>query len=173
MKHILITTAVFVAMTIPGRADAERIQADLTGFQEIPAVSTPAGGKFRAKITRKDLAINYELSYSGMQGDATQAHIHLAQKGVTGSIMLWLCQTASKPGPSASIPTCPTRSGTVTGKLTASDVLASQATQQIAAGELDEAVAAIRGGVAYVNVHTTASASGELRGQIRPRNKVR
>ncbi len=38
--------------------------------------------------------------------------------------------------------------------------------QLIGAGEFDELVAAIRAGVAYVNVHTSVVGSGEIRGQI-------
>ena len=41
------------------------------------------------------------------------------------------------------------------------------ASQQLAAGELNEVIRAIRAGVAYANVHTTLSTSGEIRGQIR------
>ena len=41
------------------------------------------------------------------------------------------------------------------------------AAQLVAAGELAELVRAIKAGVTYANVHTTAVASGEIRGQIR------
>jgi hypothetical protein len=37
----------------------------------------------------------------------------------------------------------------------------------VTAGQFDEAVAAIRAGIAYVNVHTTLVGSGEIRGQLR------
>jgi hypothetical protein len=39
--------------------------------------------------------------------------------------------------------------------------------QQISAGEFTEAVAAIRKGLAYANVHTALSGGGEIRGQLR------
>ena len=38
--------------------------------------------------------------------------------------------------------------------------------QGITAGEWGELVAAIRSGVTYANVHTTAHPGGEIRGQI-------
>src|SRR5207249_11246942 len=41
------------------------------------------------------------------------------------------------------------------------------ATQQFAPGELDEVIAAIRAGVAYVNVHSNLSPGGQIREQIR------
>ena len=44
------------------------------------------------------------------------------------------------------------------------------ASQQLAAGELNEVIRAIRAGVAYANVHTILSPGGEIRGQIRVRD---
>ena len=51
--------------------------------------------------------------------------------------------------------------------ITAANVIAAAAPQQLTAGELDEVIAAIRAGVAYVNVHTAVSPGGEIRGQLR------
>ena len=45
-------------------------------------------------------------------------------------------------------------------------IAASTAAQQVTAGELEEVIAAMRSAVAYVNVHTTLSPGGEIRGQI-------
>lgn len=56
-------------MAAPAVASAERIQATLTGYEEVPAVSTVAGGEFRAMVSRDNQAIDYELPYSGPQGD--------------------------------------------------------------------------------------------------------
>jgi hypothetical protein len=65
-------------------------------------------------------------------------------------------------------PLCPT-SGTVAGAVTAADVIAaSTASQRILAGELAEAIAAIRAGAAYVNVPSTPlTTGGEIRGRMR------
>lgn len=85
---------------------------------------------------------------------------------MNGSIVIWFCGTPSNPGP-AGTQTCP-QSGTITGTITAANVVAgSMTSQQLDAGELDEVIAAIRGGVAYANVHTELSPGGEIRGQIR------
>ena len=64
-------------------------------------------------------------------------------------------------------PLCP-QSGTVTGQITAANVIAAAtASQQIVAGELAEVIAAIRAGRAYVNVHSTPlTPGGEIRGQV-------
>jgi hypothetical protein len=171
MKTLRVALALLVAAAVPALASAERIHAALTGYQEVPAVSTAGSGEFRAKIARDDQSIDYELTFSGLTGTVQQAHIHFAQRGVNGSIVVWLCQTTTTPAPAAVAtltPSCP-QSGTVTGTITAANVIsAATASQQITAGELAEVIAAIRAGVAYVNVHATPlNPGGEIRGQIR------
>ncbi len=75
------------------------------------AVSTGARGKFEAELEGD--VIDYELSYKGLEGDVTQAHIHFGQRHTVGGIVVWLCQTAGVPAPSAPIdvsavtPLCP------------------------------------------------------------------
>jgi hypothetical protein len=154
----------------PASADGQdRFRVKLKGFEEVPSVSTVASGEFEAKIRGSDEGlVEYELSYSGLQGTVTQAHIHVAQRSVNGGIVVWLCQTPGTPAPAAVAaitPMCPL-SGTVTGTFTAANVLAAQPAQQIVAGELAEVIAAMRAGVAYANVHTNLSPGGEIRGQI-------
>ena len=145
--------------------DEVKLKAKLQGFQEAPAISTGANGRFSGEIDRHDTSIAYELSYSGLEGDVRQAHIHFGQRGVAGGISVFLCQTPTNPDPTTHAPTCP-QSGTVTGTLTAANVI-GPAGQGIAAGEFAELVRAIRAGVSYANVHSTKFPSGEIRGQIR------
>ena len=153
-------------LAMPAMAGAEEIKARLIGFQEVPSVATVARGEFTARITDDDQSIDYELEFNGLQAPVTQSHIHVAQKAVNGSIVVWLCGTASNPGP-AGTQTCP-QSGTISGTITPANVVAGSITsQQLLAGNLAEVIRAIRGGVAYANVHTTLSPGGEIRGQIR------
>jgi len=145
--------------------------AHLRGYQEVPSVSTPATGEFRAVIAKDQQSITYELRYQGLQNTISQAHIHFGQRSVNGSIVIWLCGTASATGPTGT-QTCPqsaTGNMPVTGKITSSDVLAAATTSQlITAGELAEVIAAIRAGVAYANVHgLPLNGAGEIRGQIK------
>lgn len=166
MKKLAILTALSVVLAAPAIARAELIAARLTGLHEVPSVATVARGEFRARINRDDQSIDYELTYEGLQGMVRQAHIHFAERHVNGSIVVWLCGTASNPGP-AGTQLCP-QTGTITGTITAADVIAaSNASQQVNAGDLDRVIAAIRGRAAYVNVHTDLSPGGEIRGQIR------
>jgi hypothetical protein len=170
MKLLHVTLAALIAAAIPSTVRAEIIEAHLTGYQEVPAVSTPAHGEFIARISKDGQSISYALNFGDLVGTVSQSHIHIAQRGVSGAIVIWLCQTAASPSPITTTPMCP-QSGTVTGTITAANVVATPTTavsQLIAAGELDEVIAAIRAGVAYVNVHATpANPGGEIRGQIK------
>ena len=149
-------------------ARAETIQATLIGYEEVPSVSTVAHGEFRGFISRNNDSIDYELTYDGLQGNVTQAHIHFGQRSVNGGIVLWFCGTMTNPGP-AGTPLCTNDSGHFTGTFTSGNVQGiggGNVGQQLSAGELAEVIRAIRAGSAYVNVHTTLSAGGEIRGQI-------
>lgn len=102
--------------------------------------------------------------YEGFVTPVQQAHIHLGRRGVNGGIMVFLCSNLGN-GP-AGTPACPTPAGTVTGTLTAASVV-GPAAQGIVAGEFAEVINAIRNGAAYVNIHTQAFPSGEIRDQVK------
>ncbi|HEY6368050.1 MAG TPA: CHRD domain-containing protein [Candidatus Binatia bacterium] len=152
-------------------ARGESLQAALTGYEESPSVSTVASGTFFAFVQDGDTSFQYFLSYFGLQGTVTQGHIHVAQPGVNGSIIIWLCQTATNPDPTNLSPQCP-QGGTVQGTITAANVIAgSTASQQLNTGDFAGAIAAMRAGAAYANVHTNLSSGGEIRGQIKVTSK--
>ena len=126
-------------------------------------VSSGAIGSFEASIG--DAQLDYTLSYSGLEADVTQAHIHFGQRSVNGGISAWLCGTAGLPGPTGT-PLCPgARAGDISDTIVAADVIGPTG-QGIAPTEFAELVAAIRAGRAYANVHTTKFPGGEIRGQI-------
>ena len=170
-NHALGVAGAILALGFALPATAETMHAKLTGYEEVPAVSSPGKGDFRAKIDKRRQTIDYELSYEGTQGAVFQAHIHFAQRGVNGAIVVWLCGQAPATPP-ANTPLCPTPDGTVHGMITADSTLFTGAPGQLlSAGEFDELVHAMREGVTYVNVHTSAASggvpSGELRGQVK------
>jgi len=147
--------------------DRSRFAAGLTGFEEVPTLSTDGSGFFKATIHRDQ--IRYTLHYRGPfnaapeGGTVTQAHIHLGARAVNGAISAFLCSNLGN-GP-AGTPACPAAPATVTGVITPLQVIGPGA-QGIAAGEFGELVRALRAGAAYANVHTTTFAGGEIRGQI-------
>src|SRR6266567_2275542 len=65
-------------LAVPVAAGAEEIHAKLIGYQEVPSVSTVARGEFRAQISRDGSAIDWELSFSGLQAPVTQARVAYA-----------------------------------------------------------------------------------------------
>ena len=139
---------------------------ELSGYNETPStLSTTGSGWFRAKIDDNAQKIEYTLHYEGLEGNVTQAHIHLGRPALTGGIMLWLCGTASNPGP-AGTPVCPAGTeGTVSGTLAAAQVV-GPTTQGVEVGAFNEAVAAIRAGATYANVHSTKYGGGEIRAPL-------
>jgi hypothetical protein len=138
--------------------DRIELRARLTGFEEVPPISTTGRGDFRAEV--EDEEMQFRLRYSNLEGGSiVGAHIHFGQSGVNGGIVVHFCGTGGKPA-------CPPAPATLEGTITAADVV-GVAAQGIAAGEFDEVLRAIRAGRGYVNVHTTTFSGGEIRGQIK------
>ena len=161
--YIVVLLSGLVALVVAGASaigarGGKQPVAILTGYQEVPSLSTSARGTFRARIGRD--SITFTLTYRGLETNATAAHIHLGQPGVAGGVSAFLCGGAK--------PACPATSGTVQGTITAADVI-GPAAQGIAPREFGELVRAVRAGATYVNVHSTRYTAGEIRGQILPR----
>jgi hypothetical protein len=132
-------------------------------MSRIHSVSTAAHGGFALQLSPDGAALHYRLAYDGLEGDVTQAHIHVGQKDVNGGISAFLCSNLGN-GPAGTQP-CPPPPASISGIITAADVV-GPAAQGVAAGEFDELVRAIRRGVAYANVHSTKFPGGEVRSQI-------
>jgi hypothetical protein len=144
----------------------KEIRERLTGFQEVPVVSTNAEGKFRAEVRRD--RIEYKLRWEDLEGTVTQAHIHLGQRDVNGGISVWLCGNPNPPvvNPPAGTQPCPlTNPATIEGTVTAAQVV-GPAGQGIGPQEFDELLRAIRAGVTYANVHSSTFGGGEIRAQL-------
>lgn len=113
----------------------------MTGGQETPAVTTNATGTIEANYNRLTKTLSYKVTFSGLSGNATAAHIHgLGEPGVTAGVL----QTFS-PFPAAS-------SGTYSGSLLIDGV---KFTEEY-----------LLGNRYYINIHTAANGSGEIRGQL-------
>ena len=163
---VVLSMTVILAAAAMAASAATRfeVRTRLSGYMEVPAISTTAHGRFHAEITTGN-KIKYQLRYADVEGvSITQAHIHFGQKDVNGGVSVFLCTNLGN-GP-AGTPACPA-SGLVEGTLTADDVVAGAVDQGIAAGEFGELRRAIRNGVAYVNIHSETWPGGEARGQLR------
>lgn len=161
--RIALVGAALVAVVAAGGLSAaadsgNRFSATLTGYEETPTLSVTGIGTFSAELAKDRESISYSLSYSGLSGDASAAHIHLGQPAIAGGVIAFLCGGGDKPA-------CPGASGTVTGTIVAADII-GPAGQGIAAGEFAELVGAMQFGATYANVHTALFPAGEIRGQI-------
>lgn len=145
-----------------------RHKASLNSYEEVVggpgtastgSVSTTGRGRLSLKI--KSDGIEYRLRYEGTEGGTVSAaHIHFAQRHVSGGVIAFLCGGGEAP--------CTTPSGDISGTITPAEIQgpADQGIPTGAAG-FAEAVKAIRVGATYANIHTSPSfPEGEIRGQI-------
>lgn len=173
-RLLVVAVAVGVAVSITASGSAattgeeprrqNALLEQLSGFAETPlAISTPAGGQFRLQINNQTQEITWRLTYSDFATVVNQAHVHFGSPAQSGGISFFLCTNLGN-GP-AGTQLCPAAPATVSGTITAADVI-GPAGQGIAAGEFAEVVRAIRAGFMYVNVHSAAFPAGEIRAQL-------
>lgn len=113
------------------------ITVDLSGFQEVPPVATQAGGIANITLDPATGAVNGIVTFAGLSGPATAAHIHQSAVGTNGPIIVSLTPPFAEAG---TIP--------VSSILTLDQLSAAVADQL------------------YINIHTAANPGGEIRGQI-------
>ena len=171
----IAVAAAFAAFGTPAAfADkgARDFSTKLIGYNETPlTINTAAGGTFSAKLSKDGTALQYTLTYHDLSSDVQQAHIHFGAPAITGQIVLFLCTNLGNAPATVPLPqACPAAPATVTGTLTAADVIA-RATQGIDGGAAGfaEMIKAMRAGAAaYANVHSANFPSGEIRGAVKP-----
>ena len=169
MKRTLLVLAMLLLVPAAVMA-APTPTANLTGWEEVPSVSTTGNGTFTSVISKDGSQIDWELTYGDLEGAVQQSHIHLGNVGVNGGITVFLCTNLGN-GPAGTQP-CPAPPATISGSIVAADVsanipaTAAARTQGLNTGEIDELVSAIRAGATYVNVHSTTWPGGEIRAQL-------
>jgi hypothetical protein len=123
----------------------------LTAAQEMtPCASAGASATGTATVTvsadNTSIAVT-NVTYSGLSGAATMAHIHAGAAGANGGVVLAF----------------PTITSPFSKTFTAADyTVATGAPADFAAF-----VTSLKAGGAYINIHTAACAGGEIRGQIK------
>jgi hypothetical protein len=147
--------------------NSKQFSARLNGYQETVTpgpVSSTGVGEFRATLVAPD-KLHYVFRYSGLEGgNSLFAHVHFAQRSVSGGVSFFLCGGSTKPTP------CPNVEGTVEGDVGPADVI-GPTTQGIEPGSFAEILKAMQTGNAYANIHTTRWPGGEIRGQINDRDQ--
>ena len=122
--------------------------ATLSGDAVVPPITTIATGGFNAMVT--DGALDYTLTSDALE--ITQAHIHLGEPDVNGTVVAFLFGPAD-----------PAVDGVLTsGTITVADLL------DVLAGDFEAFVASLSNGQTYADVHAAANPAGQVRGQIEP-----
>ena len=127
-------------LTLPSVAQATETQFKLvlSGKQETPPNTTKGKGRGTASYDDQTHTLSYNITYSGLTGDATAAHFH----------------GPAKPGQSAP-PTVPIDKTGLASPITGTATLTDDQATQLLAGQW------------YFNVHTASNPNGEIRGQVR------
>ena len=140
----LIATLVFISCTKEDIFDLyeyENKYIAMSGTQEVPSVTTAALGNVQATYHQGSKILSYNITWSGLSGNASAAHIHnVAEAGVNAGVL------QSFSGFPAST------SGKYSGTLIVDGV------------KITEAL--LLSGKYYVNIHTAANPGGEIRGQL-------
>lgn len=152
-----------------GDAGDRTFSTKLIGYNETPlTINSSASGNFTGTLSSDGTSLQYTLTYQDLSSQVQQAHIHFGRPAITGQIVLFLCTNlGNAPGTVPTPQACP-QSGTITGTLTAADVIA-RATQGIDSGATGfaEMIKAMHAGAAYANVHSANFPGGEIRGALK------
>ncbi len=151
--------------------DSLRFSSRLSSFNEVPPKAIGSHGTFIATLSEDGTTLNWTLTWTGLTGPPSAAHIHFAQAGVSSGVMTYLCGGPTGNPAIPQKPDCPqTTSGSITGTTNAGDILAQNTPGASDLGlDLHDFAAflrALRSGDGYANMHTTRFPGGEIRGQL-------
>ena len=172
----LLASAMFLP-TFDDPASAEQVRAErLLGGNENPPVVSDGSGSFRARLHEDRISFRLRYDVASDESDVLEAHLHIANPGNNGGIVVWLCSNTGSTPPGATVRECPDSPGEVTGDIIAEDVQPVTGPLPdevliIDAGDLDGLKRLIEQGSVYANVHTDDHMGGEIRGQLEPRRR--
>ncbi|AHG05278.1 hypothetical protein HALDL1_10105 [Halobacterium sp. DL1] len=128
-----------------GDGDLQRVfEADLSGDNEVPAVDTDASGTARVAVSEDGDQISYRFQVQNLSNPVA-AHIHCGGPDENGPVGITLYND-----------------GVFTPGIAAQPDEGNECDWET----LDDAVAAMRDGDTYVNLHTEQNPQGEIRGQL-------
>ena len=91
-KHAMIVLAGLVAaaaMAMPASAETLHYTASLKGSDEVPATSSKGAGTAELSFDTTSKLLTYKVTYSGLTGPATAAHIHgPAEAGKNAGVLI-------------------------------------------------------------------------------------
>lgn len=151
---VIVLSLILLAPQVMAKGPVKNFHAILAGDTNARGVAT-----FQLSPNKDEL--KYKVIVANIQ-DVIGAHIHLALEDQNGPIALSLVPDPDNfPPPFISDPGVTVNGILVEGTATASDLVGP-----LTGSTIEGLVAEINAGNAYVNVHTVAFRSGEIRGQI-------
>ena len=135
-RIMLATLALGVTVGLGGPACAEKMTVKLSGTSEVPPTTSTGTGTADVDFDPATKKLSWKLTYSGLTGPATAAHFHGP------------AERGKNAGVAVAIPNA--TSSPVEGSATLTDAQAAD----------------LQAGKYYINVHTQANPSGEIRGQV-------
>lgn len=140
-----------VSVKQPGAARNFAVQ--LSGANENPPVMTDASGLAKFQFNTSDTNLTFQVNIDGITTDILFSHIHLAEAGFNGGVVYSLKGDRVM--------------GPFSGVYAKGGIVPSMLSGQLR-GSVDLLILkeAFRTGYAYVNVHSAAVPSGELRGNF-------
>ncbi|HEY6908467.1 MAG TPA: CHRD domain-containing protein [Myxococcales bacterium] len=136
------------------QAAGQSFQATMDSSHEVPqpnvGSSSPTG---TATFNVDGQTIKYNIEAKGLTSPFTAAHIHVGDPGVAGAVVAPLMMTDGG-------------NGTATGSGTIDASAIKGKNPDGSPMSMQDVIALLGSGKAYVNVHTQNNKPGELRGQI-------
>lgn len=153
----LVTLAAAAALTTvisaaPASAQAITLTAVLSSGDETPALLSGAVGTAEVSVDTVARELAVTLNVFNFVTGTTAGHIHVGPKGVAGPVVF-----------NFPIPTGRTGDLALSFRV---GIAAFVARPEIGILTIDDAIQAVVGGNSYVNIHSTQSPAGEIRGQL-------
>src|ERR1700730_13748300 len=118
----------------------EEFHAVFSVFNEVGAIFSPGRATLELELNRADQTLSFVLKYSGLSAPVTQSHIHFGKVHMAGGVMVFFCSNLASAPPGTQ--PCPASGGTVTGTLSAANVV-GPSTQGVPAGDFQAIVDAL------------------------------
>jgi CHRD domain len=162
--YLLVVVALALGLAAPAAvAQPATFRAVLSGADEVPPRDTQARGVATFRVSADDSEIGYRVVVANIE-NVFAAHIHCGDSDDLAPVGVTLFMGAPASGP-------------VNGVLATGTITAPDAGNACGWTDLDDVIAALEAGAAYVNVHTNDGVAppdtgpgdfpgGEIRGQI-------
>ncbi len=146
---IILATGIVISSSLNSSAFAQntKFNAKLSGQEEVSPTESKATGM--AEFTPSGESVSYNVNATNIQG-VTAGHIHSAEKGANGEVVVTLFQFDSAQNQVS-------ENGTIT---------ADKLEGPMKGKTISDLQNAMNNATTYVNIHTQQNPNGEIRGQI-------